>query len=287
MVKAEIIARTFREICGDYFPEEIEEAKRFVLSVPFPPGGLYEEPDEIIRVPVFIRREEKAQYPEIRISPYVTSPESYYGYKYTRTPGEPPTEVSDRNYRRTRVDVKIIRSTFQVDIYATDEIDLYRIRDTLKERIHRFTYVETADFIETEGWEEIETGTYLNDAYTPDTVKLYKVYEDGIRLIKTENVLETVGSWNLTNEGLYVHPFEDINNIQYWEITNGGLVLSDGNTARSKGILNIKTIQSRAFEEIDPLILRWIFMFRVDYLSTTEMDVGRTFGKVSTNAKTN
>jgi hypothetical protein len=285
MVQAEVVARVFREVCGDYFPAEFQENKRFVLTVPFPEGGVYDDPDQIIRVPVFIRREEKAQYPEIRISPFITSPEKYHGYKYTRTVGVPPMEAADLLYKRTRVDAKIIRSTFQVDVYATDEVELYRIRDALKDRIHRFNYVETASFIEIEGWEEIADNVYLNEDYNPDLLQLYKVYEDGVRLTKTDDIENTVGSWNLTEEGLYVHPYDDINKIEYWEITNGGLTLSDGNTIRSKGIYNITTLQSRAFEEVDPLIVRWLFVFRVDYLSTTEMDVGRTFGKVNANAK--
>jgi len=285
MVNAETVARIFREVCGEYHPEELEESKRFVLTVPFPDGGLFDSPNQVIKVPVFIRREEKAQYPEIRISPFITSPEKFYGYKYTRTVGVPPMEVPDVSYKRTRVDAKIVRSTFQVDIYATDEVELYRIRDTLKNRIHRFNYVETAPFIETEGWEEISENVYLNSDYNPDLLQLYKAYENGVRLKKVDNVEDVTGSWNLTDEGLYVHPYNDINKIEYWEITNGGLTLSDGNTIREKGIYQITTLQSRAFEEIDPLIVRWLFTFRINYLSTTEMDVGRTFGEVKANVQ--
>lgn len=276
-MKPEVVARTFREMCGDYFPAETEEAKRFVLTVPDGYGT-----DDDIRVPVFIRREEKAQYPEIRISPFITSPEEYYGFKHTYSPGVAPYENTDINYKRTRVDAKIVRTTFQVDIYATDEVDLYRIRDTLKDRIHKFNYVETAKFVESEGWEQ-DGNIYVNSDYNTDIVELYKVYEDGTRLTKS-TTLDTAGTWNLTDDGLYVYPYDDINNVEYWEVTNGGLVLSDGNSIRSKGIFNVKTSLSKALEEVDPLIIRWIFQFKVDYLSTTTMDVGRTFKEVNVDA---
>ena len=284
MVKPETVVRTFREVCGEFFPAEIEEAKRFVLSVP-------NDPDEDLKVPVLVRREEKAQYPEIRVSPFVTAPEILHVQKWTRSPGVAPFEVPELQYRRTRVDAKIIRATFQVDIYALDEIDIYRIRDALKKRIHRFRYLEAAPFIETVGWEEVldeddnSTGVYLNDGYNPQLLQLMKAYENGRRLTKTEDTENIVGSWNLTDEGLYVHPYEDINEVEYWEITNGGLALSDGDSMQTKGIFQIRTVQSRAFEELDPLILRWLFMFRVDYLSTETMDVGRTFGQVNANVE--
>jgi len=286
VMQNERVARTFREMCGDFFPAQTDETKRFVLSVP---NGSSSN----IKVPVFIRRDIKAQYPEIRISPFVSTPEILHVQKWTRSPGVAPMEVPDVMYRRTRVDARVVRSTFQVDIFALDEVDIYRIREALRRRIHQFKYVESAPFVETQGWEEIldihgnSTGAYLNNDYNPDMLDLIKAYENGEKLVKTEDVENTIGSWNLTDEGLHVHPYEDINKIEYWEITNGGKVLSDGYSIQSKGIMNIRTIQSRAFEELDPLIIRWILMFRVDYLSTTKMDVGRTFGEVNANVKEN
>ena len=270
--------RYFREILGDFFSAEMIEAKRFVLSVA--DNGMGQPVD----VPIFVRRKDKAQYPEIRMTPFFADPTLFPPKpNYSYSPGIPPMENPDIMYKRERVDSQVRRSQVQVDIYALDKMELYQIRDALIRRMHQFLYVEVAPFIIPEGWVEDANGVYSNSGYDT-TFNIIQAYEGNYNyLTKTADVETTVGSWNLTDEGLFVNPFNEISDVIFLDNTNEGKVFSDGSNIRQKGILIIKTIRSHAISDPNPLIERWSFMFRVDFIEEIPMGVGRTFKEVDVN----
>jgi hypothetical protein len=274
-MKTEEVIRYFREMCGDFFPTETEEAKRFVLTVPYPTTT---NPNRTMKVPIFVERTEKATYPEIRIAQFLNNPEKYVSTAWTYSYGEPPYEDPNIKYKRARVDTITHRAQIQVDAFAKNKIEVYKIRDQLIERIHKFIYIQVAPFVERE-WTINTEDVYYNTGYNT-SFKIIKCYENDVLLTKTDDVATTPGSWTLTDQGLYVNPLENIDNVTFYENTNGGYVFSDNTTARSKGFLNVKVIRSRPMEDINPLISRWIITFGVSYREDIIMDVGRTFGEV-------
>jgi hypothetical protein len=284
-MKSEEVIRYFREMCGDFFPTETKEAKRFVLTVPDPNNTYGTDASTNMKVPVFVRRTEKATYPQIRIAQFLGNPEKFTSSAWTYSYGVPPNEIPTLKYRRARVDTIVHRAQIQVDAFSNDKIEVYRIRDELIARIHKFIYVEVAPFVEND-WAQDINNVYYNTGYNT-SFNIIKCYENDVLLSKTSDVENTQGSWNLTDEGLFVNPLEDINAITFYEITNGGNVFSDSTTARSKGFLNVKVIRSRPMDDINPLISRWIITFGVDYREDIVMDVGRTFGEVLVNDEKN
>ena len=115
--------RYFREVLGDFFSAEIDEAKRFVLHVP--DNGL----GDAIDVPVFVRRQVEAQYPQIRMTAFPGDATTMTDISYSYSQGEAPYENPDIKYRRGRVDYQVRRSQVQIDIYSFDKLELYTIRD--------------------------------------------------------------------------------------------------------------------------------------------------------------
>jgi hypothetical protein len=279
-MKSEEVIRYFREACGDFHPEANEENKRFVLPVDINADG------HIHDVPIFVRRTEGAEYPQVRLSTFRANGEQCVATAYTWSPGVPPYEDPNIEYRRARVDTKVHRAQLQVDIYSLDKLQTYRIRDELTKRIHKFFYVETASFVEFDWVQDISpTGLYYNTGYDT-SINIIAAYEGDSILTKSDDVT-TKGTWNLTDEGLFVNPLIDIDKIKFYEITNGGYVFNDGFTTQAKGFLAYDTIRSRPMEDENPLISRWTFTFRLDYREDIIMDVGRTFKELSVNGENN
>ena len=269
-MKTEEVVRYFREACGDFHPEATEESGRFVLPVDINNSGVK------TNVPVFVRRTEPAQYPQIRFASFRAIGDEYVATTYSRSPGVAPFENPDIRYRRSRVDAKLHRAQLQVDIYTLDKLQTYRIRDVLTERLHKFFHLEEGNFVEFDWVQDISPNNiYYNTGYDT-SFKIIKACEGDRALIKSDD-LSVSGTWNLTDGGLFVNPFEDITKVNFWEITNGGYVFSDGLSVWSKGFFSLQTIRSRPMEDIDPLISRWTFTFRIDYREDIVMDVGRTF----------
>lgn len=277
-MKSEDVVRYFREVCGEYFPDATTENKRFLLTV--------DDNGTEIQVPIFVRRTEPAQYPQIRFSSFRAIPETYSTFAYTYSPGIPPYEDPNLKYKRARVDTVIHRAQLQVDIYTQDKLQVYRIRDALKQRIHKFAEAEVGNFTEWEWEQDVSPNDiYYNLNYNTN-IPITRAFEDGVPLVKSDD-LSVAGTWNLTDKGLFVNPYNDITQVNFWEITNGGYVFSDGVPIMGKGFMAIATIRSRPMDDTDPLINRWSFVYRIDYREDITMDVGRTFKELSINGENN
>ncbi len=261
------VVRYFREVLGDFHPEAITESGRFVLKV-----GSF-------GVPIFVERIEQATYPQIRLSSFLSNSEIYRTFTYTYTKGVAPNEDPNLNYKRSRIDSILHRTNIQVDIYGQNKIQVFQIRDALRDRIYRFFNIDIAFLTETE-W--IQQGNiYLSTNYsTKDPI--LKVEEGTTHLTKSDDASAT-GTWALTDAGLLVHPINDISQIRIAENENNGLAFSDGDCTREKGFMNLKVVRSRPMEDTNPLVQRWLYTFRIDYREDIEMGIGRSVNELDIN----
>lgn len=266
-------ARTLREMCGVYHPEETEINKRFVLPV----GE--------VNVPVFIGGTASAQYPEIRIYPFWDDEHTYMGPSYKRTMGDADDgEFPDVEYVRARTDTTVREIRSHIEIYGKKQLQVMNIRDALFERIERFNRAEPAYVVDHNDWVE-DDNVYINAKYDID-LGIFKVIDLETSLLRTPDVINTSGSWDITKDGLIINPLTSIDNIQIGQICNGGYSFYDGDLMPQKGIMSFKIVRSKKEpDEAGPDIPKWVIHTVCKYKDVMTFDVIGNYSKVNVNEK--
>ena len=183
--------------------------------------------NDIIKVPNFLFKDAPAEYPEIRISPFlkdetISNIVQHRGYNY--------------NNKQT-----INRAEFQIDIYATNIAQVNQIYDEVFNRIDLARDIEHIKYGYDTEFIEVEPNFYVNKHYTAKTHSFSKISIDNFKIdnVNNENDLYKYNNvYLLKDDGLYIHTFLEIKRIRIFSIING-LLLPDGNTIHSKNIVNL------------------------------------------------
>ena len=85
---------------------------------------IIEDQGEIVKVPNYLFKDNKAEYPEIRISPFIRDEEVAH-------------PIRDRSCNRDDK-IKHYRAIFQIDIYATNVVIAYKLYDAVSSRVDLF-----------------------------------------------------------------------------------------------------------------------------------------------------
>lgn len=269
-----IFGRLLREMCSEYHPEN-EDDERWYLPV------------DGVNVPVFITSQSKATYPEIRLHPFFDEDDMYMGYGTGHSVGdEIYGEDPGIDYLRARTDVSIRRIRSHIDIYAKNLSGVVKIRDALVERLIRFRIAEARNIkeLDEDAWVEIDddTNVYINANFDINS-SVISVYDVGDKLSKTDDVENTSGSWNLTNDGLVVNPKTTLDNISMNELVTNGLVFTDGSTIGENGILNIKVVRSQPQKVENPHLRHWTIHTLIDYKQKINTEYTKSYEGVITN----
>jgi hypothetical protein len=269
--KSTSYGRTLREMCGEYHPENRDKNKRWYLPV----NGT--------DVPVFYGKRSKAEYPEIRVHPFWDTDATYMGRAYGYSSGiEENGEFPDLVYTRGRADTTLQEARSVIEIYARKTEELHNIRDKMFERFERFRLAEAAQVVDKEDWVE-DGNVYINAKYDSN-LGIIRVYDLEERLIKTSDVHNTQGSWNIDKDGLIVNPLTEIDNISMSQIYNRGLAFSNGDLIAARGIMSIKIVRSKQEkDEIGPDVPKWSIHILAKYKDVMIFDVGEAYSKVNIN----
>lgn len=288
MEYAELV-KFFRQLCGEYYPTETDNAKRFVLDA----GEL--------DVPNFVELEHETVFPQMQITPFVSTKEDFVGEQWTKAQGDQNLlQNPDIEYVVTDTSTHGKTSRFQIDILAMSDLDIYEIIKYLQTRYWKFVNAELAEFQDSENFEEIietingtptPTGAYSSSEYNNSILNLARVEEivDDERQVLTEvdvsdDVTDTEGSWFLDDDTLYIHPIADIDNIVFIEIIYG-LVFHDGYCTKEKGLKSIGIITSTKGWDTDPDVSRWTMMLELHFRQLEDKTVGRSFAEVEVDAE--
>lgn len=120
-------------------------------------------------IPLFINKDRKVQYPEIRLSPFIQKNDTYY-QKYI--------EKKYKAYRHWQY------GAFQVDIYSKDLALNQDIYDTITQRLFDFFNLETVIYNWNPFFEQVDDNIYRNKTFALLDDNMFKAIY-GIKIGKT------------------------------------------------------------------------------------------------------
>ncbi|MDP3065885.1 MAG: hypothetical protein Q8N08_04025 [Methanobacteriaceae archaeon] len=273
------VIKLFRELCGDYNPEETANERRFLLAT------------ENYEVPIFVETEHPVVYPQIQISPFISEKEIFEDEQWEDGPGIAPFEIPEINYIKSNTVDHIKDARFALDILGKNDLEVYEIKKALQARYWKFINAHIGEFYDPDNFVEIEidevaTGVYSTNEYNSNLVRIARVEEiiDDSRQILTkvnslEEVMATQGSWFLSETDFYVYPVADMDNMRFIEIIHG-FVLSDGLCTKEKGLKQIIVRTSAKGYDTDPDVDRWTMMLELRFSQREIKDIGRSFAEV-------
>lgn len=244
------LIRLIREIIG------VEKEDGFYTPV--------EYNDTIVQVPNFLFKDGASEYPEIRISPFLSDESLSHAIRVT---------TYGRHVKR-----KLYRTIFQIDIYATNVILLNNIYSAIKRRIDFFYDIDTSIYGYDKDFKLIdeEKSIYYHKGYNTKDFNIISIYFGDIPLQRVfdKKGLKKRDTYYLDETGLYVNTLFNIRMIKITNIITG-LTFSDGQTANSKGIVKTRTLNKRQLSELEKNnVERISFELGIDYILDQERNPG-------------
>lgn len=196
--------------------------------------------NETIEVPNFLFKDGPAQYPEIRISPFLTESKASHSIR-----------VRKHNYDRK---TKFFNTVFQIDIYADNIVLINNIENAVRKRIELFYDMDTVVYGYDNKFKLIdeERNIYHSKTYNSNDFKIISVRFRRIPMqkVKHKSDLKFKNTYYVDETGLYVNTDLPIKIIHINTVLNG-LVFKDGETAHQKGIIKTRVMNRRSLSELE------------------------------------
>lgn len=270
------IVRLFREMCGEYYPEELENYKRFTLTV------------DDVQVPVFVDSEHKTLFPQIQITPFVGNREYHVDQQQELGLSDDSLDNPEYTYLLSDRSIHFNEAKFAVAIYATDFSQLIEIKKALKRRFWLFLNTELGEFLDTENFVlDEETGIYSSTEYNDSLINFARIEEivnGETEVLVNDEQLSEAGTWFLDEQSLSIYPYADMENIKFIEIIYG-LVFNDGFCTKEKGLKQLDIETSTKGSDTNPDIDRWTMMLKLKFRDVENKTVGRSFAEVEVDAQ--
>ena len=241
------LIRFVREIIGE------EEPRGFFTHV--------RHNNKIIKVPNFLFKDAPAEYPEIRISPFIA-------------------DVEETNQVRLRRMNKLGKlrhytATFQIDIYATNIVMANNIYDAVYNRIDLFNDYDIIRYGYNPSFKEIDANLYFTRLYNSQNFNIFRILIDNMIINRVHNSDELENNTYMINEdGLYVQTTLPIHKIRIYHIING-LRFSNGKIAYDEHIINMKISNKKMLSELeDNNVERITFDLNIFYNMLQERNPG-------------
>ena len=207
-------------------------------------GGYILTCNDNLQVPVFLNKDKYTNYPEIRMSPFLSNDDVYV---------QRFSEKTLRDYEEWRV------GKFQIDIYSKSLIEVDNIYQSLKDRIYDFFNVEILEYDYNEYFEK-ENDYYKNISYAIGDlfIDIYHINIGDVRLERKLNVNDlTNNSFFVDNQALYIKTDKDLKDIKISVITQGRL-FNNKDSLSNRGIAyyeigsprNLSDLESNEVERI-------------------------------------
>jgi hypothetical protein len=245
----ELIYR-IRQIIGD------EKEDGFYTSVNYN--------DKIIKVPNYLFKDGPAEYPEIRISPFLSDTLKAHPIRVTS---------NERHVKR-----KFYEAVFQIDIYGTNIIEVNNIYSAVKRRIDYFYDIDSVLYGYDKDFQLLdeERNIYYHKGYNINDFKIINIYFGNTSLLRVfdKKELKYKNTYYIDESGLYINTLFNIKMIQINNIVSG-LTFPDGQTANSKGIIKTRTRNKRSLSELEENnVERISFELVIFYMVDQERNLG-------------
>lgn len=196
--------------------------------------------DEIVNVPNFLFKDGPSEYPEIRISPFLSKKLKSH-----------PIRV-----RGSNLDIKreFYDTVFQVDIYATNVVLANNIEHAINNRLDLFYDIDTIIYGYDKHFKIIdeEKNIYYHNKYNDKDFRIIDVYIRNFYLKRVfdKDGLNQKNTYYIDETGLYINTMLNIKMIQINAVLNG-LIFPDGETAHRKGIIKTRILSRRNLSDLE------------------------------------
>ena len=150
--------------------------------------------DEIIQVPNYLFKDGPSEYPEIRISPFLSD-----------TMKAHPIRVTTNGYHVKR---KFYDAIFQIDIYSTNIVQVNNIYSAVRRRIDYFYDIDTVLYGYDKHFQLLdeERNIYYHKGYNINDYKIISIYFSNIPLLRVfdKKALKKRDTYFIDKTGLYV-----------------------------------------------------------------------------------
>ncbi|MBR3208665.1 MAG: hypothetical protein IKF82_00195 [Bacilli bacterium] len=205
------------------------------------PSGFYTPVrynDKIIKVPNYLFKDAPAEYPEVRISPFISDVEE---------------TVAQRFYgcHNKAGKLRFYTATFQIDIYATTIPLVNNIYEAIFKRVDLFNDYDTVIYGYNKSFQEIEEGLYFSPIYDSQSFNIFRIHIKDNIICPIDNIENINNNTYMINEdGLYVRTTLPIQKIKIHHIING-LKFNNNKTSYQEHILNMNISNVRMLSELE------------------------------------
>lgn len=213
--------------------------------------------NNIIEVPNFLFKDGPAEYPEIRISPFLVDRQKSHSIRVRRYDYDRKTKFYD--------------TIFQVDIYATNIVLVNKIFDAVKRRIGLFYDIDTVFYGYDEAFQLIdeEKNIYYSQKYNNkdfDIISIQFCRQLIQRVYDKKQLMKN--TYYIDKTGLYIRTDFPIKRIKINTVLNG-LIFADGHTAHQKGIIktkirNVKNLSELENNDVERISFELGIFYRMD-----------------------
>lgn len=193
-----------------------------------------------IDVPNFLFKDGMAEYPEIRISPFLHDVEILN-----------PVRQQAFNYNKK---INILDAMFQIDIYATNVVLVNNIFDAVRKRIDNFYDIDTVlyGYDKTFTLIDEEKNIYYCHKYNQNDFQIISVQLGHLFMqrVYDKTLLQYKNTYYIDSTGFYVCTDLPIKRIKVNNVLNG-LLFPDGQTAYQKGIIKTRIVNTRSLSELE------------------------------------
>jgi len=204
------------------------------------PSGFYtyvKHNKEVIKVPNYLFKDAPAEYPEIRISPFIRDTEA----------------TVPQHIQRCTSSSKLYHyyANFQIDIYATTIPMVNNIYEEVYKRIDYFHDFDAVTYGYNKSFKEIDDNLYFSKIYNAQNFNIFRILINYNIIHRVNDINELKNNTYIINEdGLYIRTTLPIQNIQINHSVNG-LLFNNHKTSYAEHIINMRISNVKMLSELE------------------------------------
>lgn len=189
------------------------------------------------KVPNYLFKDAPAEYPEIRISPFMSDTEE---------------TVAKHIYCTNKFGkLRYYTATFQIDIYATTIPMVNNIYETVFDRIDMFNDYDVVKYGYNKTFKEKEENLYFTPLYDSLTFNIFRILINNNIIDRVDDIDSLYdNSYIIDEDGLYICTTLPIENVRIYHMING-LQFKDDRTSYDAHILNMQISNKRMLSELE------------------------------------
>ncbi len=189
------------------------------------------------KVPNYLFKDAPAEYPEIRISPFISEQQK----------GQVEHKYCQNRFGK----LYHYGAVFQVDIYATTIPLVNNIYKTVFERIDRFNDFDVAEYGYNKSFKEIEKNVFHSPIYNSRNFNIFRILINNNLIESVDNTdLLKCNTYTINEDGLTICTTLPIQNVRIYHNING-LQFSNNKTQYGVDILNTSVSNKRMLSELE------------------------------------